>query len=225
MRGEGGEDGGEDAEFGGGGEEACEERAMVAATPRAGLLEHGDDKGEEGVPYGAELGGVGGGGLVRVEGEPEEELVGVAGGEGGGGGGEVLVAGLDVDGVCAELGVDGEGGAVLGAEDEAEEGVAELGAAGRGGGGGGGAGEEGGPRDGGGGAAQLGEGECGCGVLGGLVFEEGGGGGCGGGSRDARGWGRGARGEGDRGHPPGGRRGAPQEAEDVERVVAHRDAE
>lgn len=126
VRGEGGEDGGEDAEFGGGGEEACEERAMVAATPRAGLLEHGDDKGEEGVPYGAELGGVGGGGLVRVEGEPEEELVGVAGGEGGGGGGEVLVAGLDVDGVCAELGVDGEGGAVLGAEDEAEEGVAEY---------------------------------------------------------------------------------------------------
>lgn len=219
VRAEGGEDGGEEAELGGGVQETAEEGGI-----RAGLLECGDDEGEDGVPDGAELGGVGGGGLVRVEGEPEEEVVGVGCAEGGGGGSEVLVAGLDVDGVGAELGVDGAGGVVLVADDEAVERVAELGLAGRGGG----VREEGGPGDGGGGGVGGGgggEGECGGGVLGGLVFEERGGGrggqrgggSCAGGGDGDRGHSR-----GDRGHSPGG--GAP-EAEDVESVGAHRGGE
>lgn len=216
VRGEREKDGGQDTELGGGSQEALEECGIACR------LEDGDDTGDDGIPDTSQLGCVGCGRLVWVEREPEEKLFGVAGVEGCDGGCEVLVAALDIHIMGGEFCVDGACGVVVCVDDEAVEGVAELGL----GRGGRVAGEEGGPRDGGGGVGgggQVDEGECSGGVLGGLVFEEGGG----------RGRGRGGdggntrgevcgEGEGEGGYAAGGVRGgggAPQQAEDVERVA------
>lgn len=171
VRGERGKDGRQDTKLGRGFQEPFEECDIACCG-----LKDSDDTGDDGIPDTSQLGCIGCRWLVWVELEPEEKVFSVRGVEGCDGGCEILVAALDIHFMVAEFGVDGECSVVLCEDDEAVEGVAELGFGGRGCGA---VGEEGGPGDGRGrgGGGQVGEGECCSGVLCGLVFEEGGGGG------------------------------------------------